>query len=71
LTRYTDLQNILFDLAANPVTALLDFDFTHVASPADEFFYFSPSFYGILSGLFESEENEALRPAQLDGFKKS
>ena len=69
MTCYTDLENISFDPATNRVTALLDFDFTHIAAPVDESFYSFPSFHGILSEPFEPEENEALRLAQLDGFK--
>jgi hypothetical protein len=69
LTCYTGPENISFDSATNRITALLDFDFTHIASPANEFFYPFPSFHGILSGPFEPKENEALCLAQLDGFK--
>jgi hypothetical protein len=59
----------LFDPATNQVTALLDFNFTSIASPADEFFYSFSSFHWILSGRFEPEENEALRLAQPDDSK--
>ncbi|KAK6209010.1 hypothetical protein LQW54_006758 [Pestalotiopsis sp. IQ-011] len=34
-----DIFNMLFDVKSNRLTALLDFDFAHVATPADECFY--------------------------------
>lgn len=34
-----DIFNMLFDVESNRLTALLDFDFAHVATPADEYFY--------------------------------
>jgi hypothetical protein len=64
----TDLQNILFDPKSNSLTALLDFDFSHIASPADEYFYSFLSIHGLLAGPLESDESEALRLAQLSGF---
>ncbi|KAK9787636.1 putative Beta-galactosidase [Seiridium cardinale] len=35
----SDIFNMLFDVESNRLTALLDFDFSHVATPADEYFY--------------------------------
>lgn len=67
LTRL-DLQNDLFDPTSNRLTAILDFDFTHIATPANEYFYSFPSIHGLLIGPLEGEEYEALRQAQLNGF---
>ncbi|KAK9427749.1 kinase-like domain-containing protein [Lipomyces doorenjongii] len=65
-----DLQNILIDPTTLHLTALLDFDFSHIASPADEFFYSFSLVHGILTGPFEEAEMELLRAAQLHGFAK-
>jgi hypothetical protein len=70
LTR-ADFHNILFDPKSNRHTAILDFDFTHIASPADEYFYSFPSFHGLLMGPLESEEMKALRQATLNSFTSS
>lgn len=64
----TGLENILFDPDTFKVTALLDFDFTHIASPSDEFFYSFPDFHGIVPGPFEREDLLQLRKAQLNSF---
>jgi len=63
------LENILFDPDTLQVTALLDFDFSHIASPGEEFFYSFPDFHGVIPGPFAGPEMESLRLAQLSGFK--
>ncbi|KAH8800174.1 kinase-like domain-containing protein [Xylogone sp. PMI_703] len=63
------LENILFNPDTLQVTALLDFDFAHIASPGDEFFYSFADFHGIIPGPLEDREMNALRLAQLNGFK--
>jgi len=37
--KYADTHNLLFDPATNQLTAVVDYDFSHVASQGDEFFY--------------------------------
>jgi aminoglycoside phosphotransferase (APT) family kinase protein len=64
-----DLQNFLIDPETIHLTALLDFDFSHIASPAEEFFYPFFLIHGILASTFEYEEHDALRIAQLHGFQ--
>ncbi|KAH8807520.1 hypothetical protein F5884DRAFT_342876 [Xylogone sp. PMI_703] len=63
------LENILFNLETLQITALLDFDFAHIASPGDEFFYSFTDFHGIIPSPLEDGELNALRLAQLNGFK--
>jgi hypothetical protein len=65
----TGLENILFDPETLRITALLDYDFTHIASPCDEFFYSFIDFHGIVPGPFEDAEMQQLRAAQLSGFQ--
>ncbi|PMD51971.1 uncharacterized protein K444DRAFT_248724 [Hyaloscypha bicolor E] len=48
-----DLHNILFDPKSNRHTAILDFNFAHVASAADEDFSSFPSIHGLLMGSLE------------------
>lgn len=62
-----DLQNILYDPDKIEITGLVDYDFSHVASPVDEYFYSFPSIHGILVGPFEGGEMEHLRLALLSG----
>lgn len=62
------LENILFDPETLQVTALLDYDFTHIASTADEFFYSFMDFHGLVPGPSEDPQMESLRLAQLNGF---
>ncbi len=52
----------------NCLTAILDFDFTHIASPADEYSFSSQSIHGLLAGPCESEEFETLHRAHLARF---
>ncbi|PQE19425.1 Phosphotransferase enzyme family protein [Rutstroemia sp. NJR-2017a BBW] len=62
-------ENILINPDTCQITAILDFDFTHIGSQADEYFYSFAEFHGIVPGPFEGGEMEELRIAQLDGFK--
>lgn len=64
-----DVENLLIDPETLQLTALLDFDFSHIASPGDEYFYSFPSFHGIVAGPFEEGEQGALTQVQLNGFK--
>jgi hypothetical protein len=51
------------------VTGLLDFDFSHIASPLDEFFYSFVDFHGLLCSPQESSAKyQLLRSYQLNGF---
>ncbi|PNP49017.1 hypothetical protein THARTR1_10228 [Trichoderma harzianum] len=63
-------NNILFDASTLQVTALLDFDFSYVATAAEEFLGFSfanlPG--GKLPGPFETGANLSFRKAMLSGF---
>ncbi|KKP05608.1 aminoglycoside 3'-phosphotransferase/choline kinase domain protein [Trichoderma harzianum] len=64
-------NNILFDANTLQVTALLDFDFSYVATAAEEFFGFSFGNIsgGKLPGPFETGANLSLRQAMLSGFR--
>ncbi|KAL6692400.1 phosphotransferase enzyme family domain-containing protein [Trichoderma pleuroticola] len=63
-------NNILFDASTLQVTALLDFDFSYVATAAEEFlgFSFANLSGGKLPGPFETGANLSLRKAMLSGF---
>jgi aminoglycoside phosphotransferase (APT) family kinase protein len=63
-----DLQNFLIGPTTLRLTALLDFDFSHIASSADEFSYSVFLIHGIPARPFEDAEHESIRLAQLDGF---
>jgi hypothetical protein len=69
LTIFLGPENILIDPDRCQITAVLDFDFTHIDSQADEYFYSFAKFHGIVPGPFEGGEMEELRIAQLNGFK--
>lgn len=62
------LENLLFDPETLQLTALLDYDFTHIASLSDEFFYSFIDFHGIVPGPLETGELQQLRLAQLGRF---
>lgn len=54
------------------ITALLDFDFAHVACVIDEYFYSFEDFHGLLPGPYHrSAEQLAVRNALLNGFPGS
>ena len=61
-------ENILINPPTLQITGLLDFDFSHIASPADEYFYSFPSFCGLVPGPFEDEDLQLLRRYQTEGF---
>lgn len=61
-------DNFLYDKDTMRLTALLDFDFCHVASYADEFFRSLCADIGQFPSPRESEESLALRKAMLTGF---
>ncbi|KAH8590718.1 kinase-like domain-containing protein [Bisporella sp. PMI_857] len=64
-----DLQNILFDKDTLEITALLDFEFSHIGSPLDEYFWSFNSIHGLLPGLEHDEA--AMRAALLSAFSSS
>ncbi|KAK9426447.1 putative Aminoglycoside phosphotransferase domain-containing protein [Seiridium unicorne] len=53
-----DIFNMLFDNESYCLTALLDFDFVHVATPAEEFFYSMASLGHLLLGPLEEGEEQ-------------
>jgi hypothetical protein len=53
------------------ITGLLDLDFSHIGSPADEFFYSFMEFGGLVPGPFEGGGLERLRNYQTRGFPES
>ncbi|KAF6816302.1 hypothetical protein CPLU01_13898 [Colletotrichum plurivorum] len=64
-----DGNNVLFDEATNKITALLDYDFGHIGSQADEYFYSFPSIHGLLIPPFIPDpDEEHLRECLLQGF---
>ncbi|KAI8236909.1 hypothetical protein K4K54_001710 [Colletotrichum sp. SAR 10_86] len=66
-----DGNNILFDEATNKLTALPDYDFGHIGSQADEYFYSFPSIHGLMIPPFTGNpEEEHLRSCLLNGFTK-
>lgn len=66
-----DTFNMLFDPVSNRLTAVLDFDFSHVATPADEYFYSFRTVGALLAGPFEEGEEERLRHYLLNGFDET
>ncbi|KAI5206126.1 hypothetical protein E4T39_02604 [Aureobasidium subglaciale] len=61
-------ENILINPKTHQITGLLDFDFSHIASEADEFFYSFMDFGGLVTGPFEGGDFERLRNYQIHGF---
>lgn len=61
---------MLIDPDTLHITALLDFDFSHVSFVAEEFLYSFLFIHGLLMGPIEDDEYVALRKAQLQGFQK-
>lgn len=72
LCKNTDLNeapdNFLYDKGTMRLTALLDFDFSHIATFADEFFRSFSAGIGKFPSPRESGEPLALRKAMLTGF---
>ncbi|KAH8892933.1 hypothetical protein GQ53DRAFT_685467 [Thozetella sp. PMI_491] len=52
-----DLINMMFDPATNTITGLLDFDFAHIAGPADELFYSFAEIHGLMLPIFEDRDD--------------
>ncbi|KAL3294812.1 phosphotransferase enzyme family protein [Colletotrichum asianum] len=64
-----DGNNVLFDEATNKLTALLDYDFGHIGSQADEYFYSFHSIQGLMIPPFTGDpEEERLRDCLVNGF---
>lgn len=62
------MHNLLFDARTNRLTALLDWDFSHVASAADEYFYSFDSIHGLVAPRINEDSRDALRQCLLHGF---
>lgn len=58
----------MYDETSNRLTGLLDFDFFHIATPADEYFYSFRTVGALLAGPFEPGDEGKLRKYLLDGF---
>lgn len=70
LTLFPDMFNMLYDAATNRITALLDYDLAHVATPADEYFCSLRGFGFLVIGPFEDDADEnQLRKCLLEGFE--
>lgn len=66
------IDNVLYDEITKRLTAVLDFDFSHVATVADEFFRSLGHGIGRFPGAEEKDEEVvALREAMLHGFPTS
>ncbi|KAF9885584.1 hypothetical protein FE257_012790 [Aspergillus nanangensis] len=62
-------HNILVDPDTFEITALLDFELSHIASPLEEYLYSFYDVHGLLPGLYTTDEGMvAVRKALLDGF---
>lgn len=69
LTYLSAPNNLLYDKNTMHLTALLDFDFAHVATVSDEFFRSLGHGTGRLPGPGEYDKDKiALRKAMLEGF---
>ena len=63
------MVNILFDEESKRITALIDYDFSLIASQIDEYFYSFHEAGGLLAGPGEDDEGIlALRQCLLHGF---
>ncbi|KAI4138391.1 MAG: hypothetical protein LQ341_004689, partial [Variospora aurantia] len=65
---HADFNNFLYDTGTMRLTALLDFDFSHIATFADEFFRSLCAGIGQLPSPRESGDFLMLRTAMLTGF---
>jgi hypothetical protein len=66
-----DPTNMLYDKETMAITALLDFDFAHIASPVEEFFYSFYSIHGNLGGHYDVDKTTAqLLDYQINGFPR-
>lgn len=59
---------MLYDPPTNRQTAILDFEFAHIASPADEYFYSFRTIDALLAGPFKPGDEGRLRDHLLGGF---
>jgi len=62
---------MLFDIESNRLTALLDFDFSHVATLADEYFYSMASLGHLILGPLENGVEQRLVNCLLGRWKES
>lgn len=60
------MPNLLFDRRTNRLTAVIDFDFSHIGSIITEFLYSFPDFQGILPSV--ADPQDGLRDLMLNGF---
>ncbi|KAI1176681.1 hypothetical protein F4777DRAFT_247034 [Nemania sp. FL0916] len=66
-----DTCNLLVDPFSENLTAILDFELSHVASPAEEYFYSLTNLGSMLAGPFDDNPDEVhLRKCLLEGFDK-
>jgi hypothetical protein len=71
LTRFIDTYNLLVDSVSGNLTAVLDFELSHVASPAEEYFYSLTNLRSMLASSFDNNLDEILlRKCLLEGFDK-
>lgn len=63
-----DLHNLLFDPETATITGLLDFDFSHIASAADEYFYSFDAIHGLVPPPMPGDPMDILRKCLLHGF---
>ncbi|MCJ1357022.1 MAG: hypothetical protein MMC33_007018 [Icmadophila ericetorum] len=67
-----NFQNLLFDKDTLSISALLDFDFSHIASPIEEYFYSFGDIHGLLCGPYEKHaDHRKIREYLLHGFPSS
>ncbi|KAJ8121611.1 hypothetical protein ONZ43_g1979 [Nemania bipapillata] len=66
-----DTYNLLVDPVSGNLTAVLDFELSHIASPAEEYFYSLTNLGSMLAGPFDNNPEEILlRKCLLEGFDK-
>jgi hypothetical protein len=63
-----DTFNMLFDPTSNRLTALVDFDLSHIATPADEYLYSFRTLGALLASPLEPGDEGQLRQCLLYGF---
>jgi hypothetical protein len=66
---FIDPLNMLYDKETMTITALLDYDFAHIASPEDEYFYSFYTIHGTLGGHHDPDKAALeLLDRQVNGF---
>jgi hypothetical protein len=66
-----DPLNMLYDKETMAITALLDFDFSHIASPVDEYFYSFYTIHGTLGSHHDTDKTSGqLLEYQIKGFPR-